>query len=331
VTSCRASQFNPKADSALDDSDFRSLAGGGVTLKKKDVFAALSRLSYSVGNLESVAAGTFSEIWRFNSSDRPLLLKASRDVAAGGLAVEALVSSMLASQRIDHPQVHGFDDSLSLLPVPFVVMDFVEGRSMRELDNDADMVARKLPKIAEMFRRIHTVSGAGYGLIDVVGGALEGTHETWGGYLATRFDAHLQFLIVSGLLKETEADELRVAAAPIEPRPPPKLLHGDCGPHNIMIGNMGSPVFIDWEDATFGDPEFDLALWATFNPSWRWPIFFNAYNATTVQSIQFWRYFARITVAKIVVRTRLGYPDAAGRPSRVDRLQQALEGVRYAD
>jgi aminoglycoside phosphotransferase (APT) family kinase protein len=214
--------------------------------------------------------------------------------------------------------------------MPFVVMDFVEGRSMRELDSDADTVARELPRIAEVFRTIHTVPGVGYGLVEVLGSALKGTHETWGGYLATRFDAHLQFLLLNSLLTEPETDELRIAATPIEPRPPPKLLHGDCGPHNIMIGNIGTPVFIDWEDATFGDPEFDLALWATFNPSWRWPIFFGAYNGTTTPSAQFWRYFARITVAKIVVRTRLGYPDAAGRPSRIDRLQQALEGVRLA-
>lgn len=37
-----------------------------------------------------------------------------------------------------------------------------------------------------------------------------------------------------------------------------KICHGDPNPNNILISN-GEPVFIDWNDATIGNPESDVA------------------------------------------------------------------------
>jgi aminoglycoside phosphotransferase (APT) family kinase protein len=331
VTSVRVGQFYPKADSPLADSELRSFVGATPALAREQLVQALNSAGFSGDDLEPLAPGTLNDIWRFRSSGDQLVLKAARTPDGEALAIEAAVSDVLAAHAVDHPRVRAFDDSMSTVPFAFAITDYVEGRSMRELDGDEVVVERVLPSVAEAFRTVHQVLGTGYGLVEVQSGRLKGTHATWRDYLSTRLTEHLELLLANDIVTDIEAEELRLAAEHIGAESPPKLLHGDCGPHNIMVGPTGRPLLIDWEDTTFGDPEFELALWATFNPARRWPFVLDTYRGTTTPpSARFWRYFARITIAKVVVRTRLGYPDAPGRPSRVDRIRQALDGIRQS-
>ena len=331
MTSVRVGQFYPKADSSLADSELRALIGTTPALVREQLVEALNSAGFSEGDLEPLASGTLNDVWRFRSGGDRLVLKAARTPGGEALAIEAAVSDALAAHAVDHPRVRAFDDSLSAVPFAFAIIDYVDGRSMRELDSDEVAVEQVLPSVAKAFRAVHQVPGTRYGLAEVRSGRLVGTHATWRDYLSTRLTEHLELLLANDIVTETEAEEFRLAAEPIGPESAPKLLHGDCGPHNIMVGPTGRPLLIDWEDAAFGDPEFELALWATFNPTRRWPLVLDTYRGTTAPpSAQFWRYFARITIAKVVVRTRLGYPDTPGRPSRADRIRQALEGFHQS-
>jgi len=329
VTSPRSGQFYPKADSAFGDLELRSLTSAPKALVREQLIEAINSVGLRQEELAPLASGTLNDIWRFRSGSRQLVLKAARTPEGNSLAIEEAVSDALAAHSISHPRVRALDDSLSVVPFAFAIIDYVEGPSMQELDTDEAAIQAILPKVAEVFRAVHQIKGVNFGLVEAQAGQLKGTHSTWRGFLTTRLKEHLDLLITHRIVTDAEAEELWLSIELIVQTPVPKLLHGDCGPHNIMVRPTGRPLLIDWEDAIFGDPEFELALWATFNPVRRWPFMLDTYRGISAPpSAQFWRYFARITIAKVVVRTRLGYPDVVGRPSRVDRIQQALNGIR---
>lgn len=108
----------------------------------------------------------------------------------------------------------------------------------------------------------------------------------------------------------------------------PRLLHGDCGPHNAIVSPDGGIGMFDWEDAVLGDPLFEVALWATFNPPRRWKWFFQGYfEAAWEPNFLFWAYFLRISLAKTVVRIRFGYHDVPGREPAHERIHRALHAL----
>lgn len=329
MISRRAGQFYPKADSSLGDAELRSLAGASQAPARELLISALGSRGFHPRDMVPLDSGTFNSVWRFRSGSGDLVVKASHTSDTNPLAVETAVSDVLDRHGVSHPRIHILDDSRSVLPFAFVVMDFVDGRSMRSFDSDEEAVQLAIPALASAFRSIHTIPTNGYGLAELRDAQLTGSHASWNGFLSTRVSEHLETLRAHMLITDTEAREFIASLDVIPPISRPRMLHGDCGPHNVMVSPAGTLSLIDWEDVTFGDPDFEIAMWATFNPPQRWNAMFGSYYGSgSATSSLFWPYFARITLAKVVVRTRLGYPDAPGRPSRRDRIQQSLDGLR---
>lgn len=334
----RETQFYPKADVVLDDEDLRGLAGLSRQISTEDARRALASREMPVISLEPMTTmGTFHELFTFSAQSQPAgVLKANRMAARvvdRPLLAELSVSRALSDHGVAHAEIRLADCSREAVPFDFQVIDFVEGESFRAFDGDETATMGRLALLANYLRRCHAVEGTGFGLLANEGTEpeLRGSQATWADYLAVQLERHLQLTVGAGLVTTAEAADIAAVfatAASGEPLSQGRLLHGDCGPHNSIYGQDGQVLLIDWEDAVLGDPLFDVAMWATFNPERRWQTFFAAYFGGAWQpDFLFWVYFLRISLAKAVVRLRFNYRDVPGREPASRRIQKALAAL----
>jgi aminoglycoside phosphotransferase (APT) family kinase protein len=107
------------------------------------------------------------------------------------------------------------------------------------------------------------------------------------------------------------------------------LLHGDPGTHNICVSVTSESVvsLLDWEDALIGDPLFDLAAAASFQPARRLPQLLFGYGLDQPgvhEQRLFALYSLRIALSKSVHRLRFGIVDE---PNRTPGHHRILRGV----
>lgn len=324
----RGDQFYPKADSEASQASL-SAARRSEPVPVHEASALLEARGIVHADLQLLASGTFSRLWAFRDDEaRRRVLKV--DVSALGIMaprVEHAVSRLLVSAGVRHPIVHASADTVA--GTPWLVLDQVDGVDLRSRDADEDLVVEANASVAAQLSLVHAIDVHGFGLLDVDrAGILRGTHATWASYLLTRRDEHLAALLDAGIVSDATARSIRTVTDQLGDvaLPTARLLHGDIGPHNVMLdgGDPRRILLIDWEDALAGDPLFELAQWATFQPPRRWEPFRRAYENEGWGGDLFRLYFLRITLAKAVVRVRLGLPDVAGRPTVAERVEAAL-------
>lgn len=117
--------------------------------------------------------------------------------------------------------------------------------------NPADASATEAIRAAgRHLRGLHGITGPAYGIV------AERLHPTWPDFLRTSI-AHLDEIVPADL-----ADRLRahvphaIAQLPVTR---PALLHGDLHPRHLYTEGATLTGIIDWSDATYGDPLYDLA------------------------------------------------------------------------
>lgn len=128
------------------------------------------------------------------------------------------------------------DASNELLPSPFFVMPMVAGTTtIRE-----GFLGSALAQMAEFLTRLHRLPIAGTPPLpsreDPVSGALEYLPET------------------------EEWQQVRAELALLSAKQgPPRLLHGDFWPGNVIWAENRLAAVVDWEDAALGSPASDVA------------------------------------------------------------------------
>lgn len=335
----RRRQFYPKADLGLEDSDLLGLGQLSRQISSEQARVALKSMGIEVGSLIPMEpTGTFHELFMYTVRDvKRSVLKVNRLSAMFvdfPLISELAVSKVLTDHQIHHGNILAVDCSRSVVPFDFQVMDYVAGDSFRSFDSDEDAVTRHLPALAAYLRDCHRIEGQGFGLVSHQArdrSVLTGLHTGWLDYLLVRLDRHIWLVSQAGLVSPNEVADIHDVfreLASIQFFESSRLLHGDCGPHNSILTPDGNIALIDWEDALFGDPLFEVAMWATFNPQRRWRTFFDGYFAKGWEpDFYFWAYFLRISLAKTVVRLRFGYKDQPGRELASMRIQRALAAI----
>ena len=211
------------------------------------------------------------------------------------------------------------------------LMNRAEGVTMQSLDSDERRLSDALGQVARLLDRIHQIRGEGYGPMSTAGrDVLAGLHTSWDEYVRTRLESHIGACRIAGVITTAEADAISLQ---FETRLDPEgrqgaLLHGDPGGTNVLIDANRVTAVIDWEDALFGDPLFDVASLCCFHPERRHQVVFRALNLNVRQGgdlwRRFWLYFLRIALARTVHRLRFGYSDGPGRPPASRRIQLAL-------
>ncbi|HEY7325543.1 MAG TPA: phosphotransferase [Streptosporangiaceae bacterium] len=164
-------------------------------------------------------------------------------------AHEYLLLSLLHGAGLAVPRPRLADESREILPVPFLVTDFIEGEVCTEPGQLTLPVTDFTGELAAFLARLH---GAGVTRAAVL-------------HLADHRTTATQLLETRPARLDAALSEAAVRAALASIWPPPEvnrpvLLHGDFWPGNVLWRHGAIAGVIDWEDATFGDPLADLCL-----------------------------------------------------------------------
>ena len=170
---------------------------------------------------------------------------------------EFRIMSALANSDVPVPHVHGFCSDASTTGAPFYLMDFVEGRILREQADAADMDEAACRTATESLIdtqiAFHTVD------LDAIGLADLGRHDDYALRQLTRWRKQYE----RGKVRELpllEELHTRLSASIPKPSGPPGLAHGDYRFDNTILGDDHAiAAVLDWELCTIGDPLADFA------------------------------------------------------------------------
>lgn len=178
----------------------------------------------------------------------------------------ALISA-LSETGVPVPKALGFCDDLNVIGVHFYVMQFIEGRPLYTISDTVEWVPEgQQETLAHSFidtlADLHSLDPDQLGLgmfgkkTDYIARQVRTWYRSWTASCEpARFDdprAHkLQAYFLANIPEQGSA----------------RIVHGDFGLHNCLIGEQSSVVAVlDWEISTLGDPLADLAY--ALNP---WP------------------------------------------------------------
>jgi fructosamine-3-kinase len=349
----RLRTFYAKADLAVSDDTLRGLRARnhdqlGLTA---DRVAALCRpVCGSVVAVEPLGQqGTFHRLLHVLGGAGTCIFRAN---AASDLYRDFLfhldpwLAPRLHAAGVPVPSVYAVDTSRSVYPLDYQLLEEIPGTSLERFHDDEPRLRVLLRRLGELTARLHQVRLDGFGPLDVrplltssadTCTSLRGLHDTWHNYLGLNLVAHVAGCVDLGAITAAEGDQVLRLFADNAARlvvAEPRLLHGDLGSHNVLTDGTDLTGLIDWEDCLPGDPVFDVASWATFQPEPRHPAFLDGYRSTGSLppdfEPRFWLYYLRMSLAKTVHRYRFAYADRPGRPPTALRIRRGLEGLRRA-
>ncbi|WP_019630193.1 phosphotransferase family protein [Actinomadura atramentaria] len=177
-----------------------------------------------------------------------------------------VMAALGAHTGVPVPGMLAFCDDPDVIGATFYLMDFVEGRVLRDEADAADLTpdqARGLSDaLAEALAAIHTVDPGKAGLADFgrPAGYMERQLRRWG----KQWDSSQDAIRATGTVRELpEYDRLVARLGERLPGDAPaRLVHGDFRLDNALV-RLDPPAIsavVDWEMATLGDPLSDLGL-----------------------------------------------------------------------
>jgi aminoglycoside phosphotransferase (APT) family kinase protein len=158
------------------------------------------------------------------------------------------------------PKPIAYCDERQVAEVHFYVMEKCDGQALFDQSSTAswlDMAARRRAgtALAEALAALHGVDPTAVGLADLSrpDGYLARQLNTWySSWKAQAANAQIDNVQVH------DVHDLLSSRIPGDPGP--RIVHGDCGPHNALFLQSGEiSALLDWEIATLGDPLADLA------------------------------------------------------------------------
>ena len=130
-------------------------------------------------------------------------------------------------------------------PTAYLIERAVPGEPISDRDEGV------LATVGEQLRRLHGVTGSGYGFLH------EGLKDSWSEVIRQPFE-RIGELTTPSVLPVDLAAQLS-ALEPFAQEPSrPALLHADLHPRHIYAQDGKLTGIIDWGDAAFGDPLFEL-------------------------------------------------------------------------
>ncbi|MEX0665840.1 MAG: phosphotransferase family protein [Acidimicrobiia bacterium] len=178
---------------------------------------------------------------------------------AHDMSREHRVMEGLAGTDVPVPRVYAACDDAEVMGAPFYVMERVEGRVLRELEEiatlDADEARRCSHALVDVLVDLHAVDYRSVGLADFgkPDGFLERNVARWG----KQWEAN----------KTREVAQIDELAHRLDAALPESglatIVHGDYRLDNTMLApdDAGTiAAVLDWEMSTLGDPLTDLAL-----------------------------------------------------------------------
>ena len=179
---------------------------------------------------------------------------------AHDMAREWALISALGPTPVPVPAALGFCDDVSVTGARFYVMGFVDGHPLYNAEDTERYAPQPLREtlahsFIDVLADLHGVDPAAVGLQDLgrpenyVGRQLSAWYRSW-----TASAGPAQY-------DDPRTHRLHDALAErIPDQGPARVVHGDYGLHNCLVGKDGRiAAVVDWEISTLGDPLADLA------------------------------------------------------------------------
>lgn len=181
---------------------------------------------------------------------------------------EFKIISGLAPTPVPVAQPLAYCEDPEVTGAPFYVMEFCEGHMVRDTEwrihpLSASARIRFGESMVEALVALHTLDPSEIGLSDL------GRPEAYIARQLTRWmDSWNRSHEAAGLDFPGLAESFEVLSNRIPAQGPASVVHGDYGPHNMLVDDAGRIVALtDWEIGTLGDPLADLAYvangWST--------------------------------------------------------------------
>lgn len=209
--------------------------------------------------LGATSFGLLPEVGIFNAIyllGEDLVLRVPRDHPAftGAIRKEAVAVPAARAAGVRTPRIVAFDDTLELLPVPYVVYERVRGATLGLLELEPTDTPRVWRELGRDLARLHVGVSP-----DGPAGRL-GTPEElpdprpWTEELAA--DGYFTTMEARWLAEWLD----RLAPAALTPVTP-RFLHGDTQTTNVMVRaeSLEYLAVIDWGACGWGDPAWDFA------------------------------------------------------------------------
>lgn len=145
----------------------------------------------------------------------------------------------------------------------FTVFEKIEGELLDNREEFGDRYLEAVRGAGRALAAIHQVEGEGYGNPDPETGFQEGQYEEWRGFVDEYIQGTVNF-VESDHFQPVAEKASQMADTDIFPeKPDSKVLHLDYTTENIIIDDEMEAHVIDFDDAKYGDPRFDI-MYARF-------------------------------------------------------------------
>lgn len=192
------------------------------------------------------STGVVHSLWSLGSR-WVLRVPKNETMCLGDHRCEAIAIPLVLGVGVRTPALHVFDDSLSIVDVPYSIVTRVHG-------TDLSTQAFDHPAYAKLGRELAKLHGANLGAV---------RHEWLRDPTEPSVEDFFGRVVESGLMHSagvawitTLCQKLDGFLAHVEP--PTVFVHGDVKPDNVMIEPAGDIQLIDWGDAGFADPAYDF-------------------------------------------------------------------------
>lgn len=175
--------------------------------------------------------------------------------------------SALGNTDVPVPAALGFCEDTSVTGAWFYIMGMINGSPLYSSEDTERLIPQDKRQVMaysfiDVLAALHNVDPDSVGLGDLgkkdsyVGRQLKTWYRSWTSSVeAAQFDDPRAHALKDFFLENLPEQE------------PAKIVHGDYGPHNVLIGpDCTVAAVVDWEISTLGDPLADLAY--ALNP---WP------------------------------------------------------------
>ncbi len=178
----------------------------------------------------------------------------------------ALISA-LGPTDVPVPAAYGFCEDPSVTGKWFYIMGFVDGHPLYNSDDTnqyvpEDQRQKMAMSFIDVLAALHRVDPDEVGLGDL------GKRDSYVGRQLKTWYRSWTSSVEPADYDDPRAHELqRYFLEHLPDQGPIRVVHGDYGPHNVLIGpNCTVDAVVDWEISTLGDPLADLAYALNFWP-----------------------------------------------------------------
>jgi len=215
----------------------------------------------AIADLKPIQEGEESQAFSFVHQSKPYILRINPKIE--GFKKDQYACDNFRSNRLPVPKVVKlgyFDDDHA-----FCISELIEGITLQ--DAKPEQITELLQPLTDVWTAINetNISGTvGYGEFDE---SANGKYKMWQDFILSVLDYNWNK--VANLIDRTLVENIKVelkrlaSSCPSERR----LVHGDFGANNVIVEDRQIKSIIDWENALYGDPLYDIAI-AYFWSSW---------------------------------------------------------------